>query len=387
MENDIYVTQPYLPELKELIPYLEEIWENKIVTNGGKFHTQLEKELADFLRVPYVSLFSNGTLALITAIKSLNIKGEVITTPYSFVATTHSLWWNGLKPVFVDVNPLTGNMLPENIEAAITPQTKAILPVHVYGNPCNVLEIDSIAKIHNLPVIYDAAHAFGVTVNKTSVLQYGDLSILSFHATKCFNTFEGGAIISHSAAAKKHIDQLKNFGFADETTIIGTGINAKMNEFQAAVGLVQLKHFDEALHKRKQIFELYHNALSDIPGICVIHPRAEVASNYSYAPVIINAEITRFTRDELYTELSENHIFTRRYFYPLISNLEVYNGLPSAQMKNLPHANMLSNSIICLPLYTDLEHKDVEKIIMVIRRIACKHSDLPIMQKSRIGEL
>lgn len=369
MEKNIFVTQPYLPELKEIIPYLEQIWKNKILTNGGPYVRQLETELAEFLGVPFLSLFANGTLALITAIKALGIKGEVITTPYSFVATTHSLWWNNLTPVFVDVDPSTGIILPERIEEAITAATAAILPVHVYGNPCNVEEIQKISVRHNIPVIYDAAHAFGVTVGTKSILHYGDFSILSFHATKCFNTFEGGAVISYDSEAKKRVDNLKNFGFVDEVTIIGAGMNAKMNEFQAAVGLVQLKHFDDALQKRKCIFNMYKDGLSGVPGVHVIDQHETNTPNYSYAPIIINKEEAGMSRDELYALLRANNIYTRRYFYPLISNLEIYKDLPSANITNLPNANRLSNSVICLPMYTELAHTDVEEIIMLVRKL------------------
>ncbi len=365
----INVTQPYLPPLQEFTPYLEQIWKNKWLTNNGPFHQQLEAALCDYLQVPYISVFANGTLALLTALQALDIQGEVITTPYSFVATAHSLLWNNITPVFVDVELETGNMNPANIEAAITDKTSAILPVHVYGNPCNHSEIEKIAKKHTIKLIYDAAHCFGVTENGVSICNYGDLSILSFHATKVFNTFEGGAIICHSKEMKQHIDDLKNFGFRNETTVIAAGINAKMNEVQAAFGLLQLKYVDQAIAKRKAIAELYTKELSNISGIrLIINNSPLTINNYSYFPVFINAELYGTSRDQLYEELKQHGINTRRYFYPLISDFPMYAHIPSAQADTLPIAQQLANEVLCLPIYADLEKADVLKIISLLKK-------------------
>ncbi|MDX9694886.1 MAG: DegT/DnrJ/EryC1/StrS family aminotransferase [Bacteroidales bacterium] len=366
--NKILVTQPAMPSLHEFIPYLEKIWESKWLTNNGQFHQQLESELADYLGVKYVSLFANGTLALLTALQTLKISGEVITTPYSFVATTNALWWNNLKPVFVDIDPDYHNLDPEKIAAAITPNTTAIMPVHVYGNPANLERIQEIADIYGLKVIYDAAHAFGVNYKGTSVLNYGDLSILSFHATKVFNTFEGGAIISHDEKTKKRIDYLKNFGFVDEITVTAPGINSKMNELQAAFGLLQLKDLKTNIKKRKEIAVRYNQGLMNIKGITLFKefPGTE-DYNYAYYPIFIDENEYGKTRDELYNHLTENGIFGRRYFYPLISNFPIYSGLKSAAPDNLKVANMVSQEVICLPIYPELELENVDFIINLIR--------------------
>ncbi len=367
LKANILVTQPSLPDLNDFIPYLEKIWESKWLTNNGQFHQQLEKELAEYLGVKYISLFANGTLALLTALQTLKISGEVITTPYSFVATTNSLWWNNLKPVFVDIDPDYHNLDPEKISAAITPNTTAIMPVHVYGNPANVERIQEIADIYGLKVIYDAAHAFGVNYKGTSVLNYGDLSILSFHATKVFNTFEGGAIISHDEKTKKRIDFLKNFGFSDEVTVTAPGINSKMNEIQAAFGLLQLKDVKNNIAKRREVAEQYNAGLRNIEGIELfkLYPGTE-NYNYPYYPIFINESIYGKTRDELYNYLKENGIYGRRYFYPLISNLPIYKGLSSAQINNIPIGNDTANKVICLPIYPDLSIKNVNEIIKLI---------------------
>lgn len=367
MKNkNIYVTQPNLPPLEEFIPYLEKIWERKVLTNGGPFHQQLEEELCKYLGVKYISLFTNGTLALITALQALRITGEVITTPYSFVATTHSLWWNGIKPVFVDIDPVTFNLDPDKIEAAITPKTTAIMPVHVYGNPCNMERIQRIADAYNLKVIYDAAHAFGVKVNNTSVLNYGDLSILSFHATKVFNTFEGGAIICHDAEMKHHIDNLKNFGFRGELIVEEPGINAKMNEVQAAMGLLQLKYLDDAIAKRKEITELYQRLLGDTKGIKLATLSESVEYNYSYFPIFVDENEYGKSRNELYEELKRNNIFARRYFHPLISQFSTYKGIDSAKTSNLPIATKIAEQVICLPIYPSLEVGFINRICEII---------------------
>jgi len=365
-KNPIYVTQPSLPPLEEFNEYLKKIWDNKILTNNGPFHQQLEKELCEYLGVKYISLFSNGTLALITALQTLKITGEVITTPYSFVATTHALWWNNIKPVFVDIDPITLNLDPEKIESAITPQTTAILPVHVYGNPCEVEKIKKIADTYGLKVIYDACHTFGVTIKDIPVLNFGDLSVMSFHATKVFNTFEGGAIVSHDEATKKRIDNLKNFGFTNETTVVTPGINAKMNEFQAAMGLLQLKHIDALIEKRKNIALLYRDQLKNIEGVSFMEDFEDVKHCYSYFPVFIDKEKYGKTRDEVYDELKKNNIYGRRYFYPLISQFPTYRGLESALPGKLPIAEKTTLQVICLPIYSELNKDEILFICNVI---------------------
>ena len=356
-----YVTQPLLPPLEEFLPYLEQIWQNKWLTNGGPFHQQLEQALCDYLGVKHLALFANGTLALVTALQALRITGEVITTPYSFVATAHSLLWNGIKPVFVDIDPVTLNMDPDRIEAAITPQTTAIMPVHCYGNPCDVDRIQKIADTYGLKVIYDAAHAFGVRSQGSSVLNHGDLSILSFHATKVFNTFEGGAIIARNAKMKQRIDHLKNFGFVDEVTVIAPGINGKMSEVNAAFGMLQLKHIDEALAKRREVDAKYRFALADIPGIECLPESSQHESNSAYFPILVKPTYP-MTRDELFQKLRDSNIFARRYFFPLISEFPMYRGLPSAAPANLPVATRAANEIICLPIYPDLHSEQIDFI-------------------------
>ncbi|MCH7346699.1 DegT/DnrJ/EryC1/StrS family aminotransferase [Aeromonas sp. MR7] len=364
--KDIPVTKPYLPPLGEFIPYLEEIWENHQLTNNGPFHKQLEKALCEFLGVEYLSLFTNGTLALVTALQALRVTGEVITTPYSFVATSHALIWNNLTPVFVDVKPGTFNIDPSKIEEAITPNTTAILPVHCYSTPCEIEEIQRIADNYGLHVIYDAAHAFGTHYKDESILKHGDMSVLSFHATKVFNTFEGGAIISSSAKMKKRIDYLKNFGFSDEVTIVAPGINAKMSEVNAAFGLLQLKHVNDAILQRKQAFDIYCNELSEIDGIILPLQAQRDNINYSYFPIIVD-DAYGMNRDMLYEKLKIGGIYARRYFYPLISNMPMYKSIPSASPLNLTHANDLSNKVICLPLYPGLDENDLDRVIMLIK--------------------
>lgn len=365
----IYVTQPALPPLDEFVESLKKIWDNKILTNSGPFHQQFEQELADYLGVKYVSLFSNGTLALITALQTLKITGEVITTPFSFVATTHSLWWNGIKPVFVDIEPNYCNLNADKIEAAITPQTTAIMPVHVYGNPCNVKKIQQIADAYGLKVIYDAAHAFGVSINGTSLLNFGDLSVLSFHATKVFNTIEGGAIVCHDQKTKTRIDFLKNFGYDGELRVVAPGINAKMNEVQSAFGLLQLKYVDEAISKRKKICELYKELLSDIKGLSFQKDLTNVLYNYPYFPIFIDEKEFGMSRDDL-NELLKTHQFVgRRYFYPLISQFPTYKGLPSSNPANLPVAELKTKQVFCLPIYPDLDLSDVNRICSLIKSL------------------
>jgi dTDP-4-amino-4,6-dideoxygalactose transaminase len=357
-----FVTQPFLPPLEEFVPYLESIWDSKWLTNAGPFHQQLEKAIAEYLGVKHIALFSNGTIALVTALQSLRITGEVITTPFSFVATAHSLLWNGIKPVFVDIDPVTFNLDPAKIEAAITPQTTAIMPVHVYGNPCDVDRIQKIADTYGLKVIYDAAHAFGVTREEGSVLSHGDLSVLSFHATKVFNTFEGGAIVCPDAKTKQRIDYLKNFGFADELTVVAPGINGKMNEVQAAFGLLQLKYVDSAILRRQEIDAYYRNALANVAGITVPHHPSSTRHNYSYFPILVELDYP-LSRDGLYDLLKANDIFARRYFYPLISEFPMYRSMPTASASNLAVAHHVAAKVICLPIYPDLPMADVDRAI------------------------
>ena len=370
MENKkvITVTSPLLPSLDDFKPYLQDIWNRKWLTNNGHYHQELEKALCEYLKVPYISLFTNGTLPLITALQALRITGEVITTPYSFVATTHSLWWNGIKPVFVDVDLSTGNINPDKIEAAITSKTTAIMPVHVYGKPCDVKRIQEIADKYGLKVIYDAAHAFGVEVNGESILTAGDMSTLSFHATKVYNTIEGGALVMHDEQTKKRIYYLKNFGFAGETTVVAPGINSKMDEVRSAYGLLNLKQVDAAIEARRRVAVQYRKALRGVPGIRVMEDIPGVRHNYSYFPIFIDAEKYGMTRDELYFKMKENNILGRRYFYPLISEFSTYRGLESAKAENLPVATHIANTVICLPMYHSLTDDDVKRIIAQIVR-------------------
>ena len=396
MDNkQITVTSPLLPNLDEFYNLLKEIWDSKWITNNGSFHKQLETALAEYLKVPYVSLFTNGTLPLLTALQALRISGEVITTPYSFVATTHSIWWNGCKPVFVDVDPKTGNMDPDKIEAAITPRTTAIMPVHCYGKPCDVRRIKEIADKYGLKVIYDAAHAFALEIPKNeadykvafdgannvfnssqaakmvevkteSILNWGDMSTLSFHATKVYNTIEGGAMIMHDAETKKRIDYLKNFGFADEVTVVGPGINSKVDEMRAAYGLLNLKQVDAAIEARKKTADVYCKVLRGVDGLTFYEDMPGVKHNYSYFPMFIDAEKYGMTRDELYFKMKEANVLGRRYFYPLISEFSTYRGLESARKENLPNAHKMADTVICLPMHHELSEGDMERILKLI---------------------
>ena len=365
--KQITVTSPLLPDLKEFEKYLKEIWDSKWITNNGQFHRQLEAALAEYLGVKYVSLFTNGTLPLITALQAMQIKGEVITTPYSFVATTHSLWWNGIKPVFVDIDPDTCNLDPDKIEAAITERTTAIMPVHCYGVPCDTERIQAIADKYGLKIIYDAAHAFGVKVNGESILNAGDMSTLSFHATKVFNTVEGGALVCHSAEMKKQIDFLKNFGFNGETEVVAPGINSKMDEIRSAYGLLNLKQVDKAIEARKQVAEYYRTALRKVKGVRVFEDVTGVRHNYSYFPILINAEEYGMTRDELYFKMKEQNVLGRRYFYPLISTFDTYKNLESSTPANLPIATRIADEVICLPMYYGLTEEDLGRVVECIR--------------------
>ena len=366
-KKNITVTSPLLPLLDEFNDMLKDIWANKWITNNGSFHRQLENALCEYLGVPYISLFTNGTLPLITALQALRISGEVITTPYSFVATTHSLWWNGIKPVFVDIDPATGNIDPDKIEAAITPKTTAIMPVHVYGKPCDTKRIQDIADKYGLKVIYDAAHAFGVKVDGESILNAGDMSTLSFHATKVYNTIEGGALVMHDEQTKKRIDYLKNFGFAGETEVVAPGINSKMDEVRAAYGLLNLKQVDASIEARHQVAIRYREALRNVEGITFFDDMQGVTHNYSYFPIFVDAEKYGMTRDELYFKMKEQNVLGRRYFYPLISDFSTYRGLSSANSENLPQAHKMANSVICLPMHHELSKEDVERVIKIIR--------------------
>lgn len=369
MNNDIItVTSPLLPDLNDFHAELQKIWDSKWITNNGAFHKQLEIALAEYLGVPYVSLFTNGTLPLITALQALRITGEVITTPYSFVATTHALWWNGIKPVFVDIDPATGNIDPDKIEAAITPRTTAIMPVHVYGKPCDTSRIQEIANKYGLKVIYDAAHAFGVKVNGESILNAGDMSTLSFHATKVYNTIEGGAMVMHDERTKQRIDYLKNFGFENETTIMGPGINSKMDEVRAAYGLLTLKQVDDAIEARHQVAIAYRKALRDVEGITFFDDMPGVRHNYSYFPIFVDANKYGMTRDDLYFKMKAANVLGRRYFYPLISEFSTYRGLESAKPENLPQAHNMANSVICLPMHHALTEEDIQRTIECIMK-------------------
>jgi dTDP-4-amino-4,6-dideoxygalactose transaminase len=369
MTRATYVTEPFLPPLDEYIPYLEQIWENKRLTNNGPFHQQFENALCEYLGVEYLSLFTNGTLALVTALQALRITGEVITTPYSFVATAHSLLWNNIKPVFVDIDPVTCNLDPNRIEAAITPNTTAILPVHCYGNPCEVVHIQQIADIYGLKVIYDAAHAFGVKWQGESLLRHGDMSILSFHATKVFNTFEGGAIVCPDAKIKQRIDYLKNFGFANEVTVMAPGINGKMSEIQASFGLLQLKYIERVIARRKEIDNSYRKAFASLRGITLLPDPENTVRNHAYFPILVGPDYS-LSRDDLYQRLKDNDIYPRRYFYPLISSMPMYRGLPSAEKTSLPEACRIADQVLCLPIYPDLSEEVVSTIVSIITETA-----------------
>lgn len=366
--DPVYVTQPMMPPLGEFMPYLQEMWDRKQLTNGGPFHQQLEQALCDYLGVPFVSLFNNATTALVTGLQALGIQGEVITTPYSFVATAHSLLWNNIEPVFVDVDPATLNIDPDRIAAAITPRTTAIMPVHCYGYPCEVEAIARIADAAGLKVIYDAAHAFGVRRGGQSLLTHGDLSIVSFHATKVFNTFEGGAIICRDAATKQHIDRLKNFGFVDEVTVAGPGINGKMAEINAAFGLLQLKYVDTAIARRSEVAAYYRHELGSVPGITLLPQVADDEANFAYFPLQVG-EAYPLSRDALYQQLKDNNILARRYFFPLISDFPMYCELPSASAANLPVAKAAADRILCLPQHPNLSADDLARVVGVIRQV------------------
>ena len=377
-KNTITVTSPLLPKLEDLNELLQDIWSRKWITNMGHYHQELEKAIGEYLGVEHISLFTNGTLPLITALQALDIReGEVITSPYSFVATSHAIWWNHLTPVFVDVDPATGNIDPNRIEAAITDKTVAILPVHCYGCPCDVERIDAIAKKHHMKVIYDAAHAFGVRVQAreragASILDFGDISTISFHATKVYNTIEGGALVCHSAEMKRLIDQLKNFGFEDETVVLAPGINSKMDEVRSAYGLLNLQQVDDAIAARKRVAERYTEAIKQIKGI-ELFPYIESLGaeqgfewNCAYYPILINEAEYGMSRDELYEKMKLQGVLGRRYFYPLITTFEPYRDFPTADPDNLPIATDLANRVICLPMHHALTNEDVARVVNAI---------------------
>lgn len=366
MNKNITVTSPLLPDLDEFHQFLKEIWASKWITNNGRFHRQLEEELAAYLKVPYISLFTNGTLPLITALQALRISGEVITTPYSFVATTHALWWNGIKPVFVDVDPANCGLDPAKIEAAITPKTTAIMPVHCYGKPCDTQGIQEVADKYGLKVIYDAAHAFGVDVDGQSILNAGDISTLSFHATKVYDTIEGGAMVMHDEKTKTRIDYLKNFGFAGEVTVVAPGINSKMDEVRAAFGLLTLRSVDDAIERRRKVAVRYREALRDVPGITFFDDMPGVRHNYSYFPIFVDAETYGIKRDTLYEKMKAAGVLSRRYFYPLISEFSTYRGLPSAAKENLPVAHRLADTVLCLPMHHELSDSDIDRTLQCV---------------------
>lgn len=396
-KNIITVTSPLLPNLDDFTAELKKIWDSRWITNNGSYHKALEAELKEYLGVPAISLFTNGTLPLLTALQALRITGEVITTPYSFVATTHSIWWNGCKPVFVDIDPRTGNLDPEKIEAAITPKTTAIMPVHCYGKPCDVRRIKEIADTYGLKVIYDAAHAFGLEIPKDeadyrrafdetrnalvpcapvrreeqkveteSILKWGDISTLSFHATKVYNTIEGGAMILPNGETKRRIDFLKNFGFANETTVVGPGINSKMDEMRAAYGLLNLKQVDAAIAARQRVAIRYREALRGVEGITFFDDMPGVKHNYSYFPIFIDEKAYGLSRDALYAKMKEANVLGRRYFYPLISDFSTYRGLESADPANLPNAHKMADSVLCLPMHHLLSDEDVKRVLACV---------------------
>lgn len=364
-DDPIYVTKPALPPLEEVIPLLQQIWESKILSNNGPLHREFEKNLKDYLDVNYISLFSTGTSALLAALKALDIKGEVITTPYSFVATSHSLAWSDISPVFVDIDKTTFNLNPDKIESAITDKTTAIMPVHSYGIPCDVKRIKEIAEKYKLKVIYDAAHAFGVECDCGSLLSHGDLSVLSFHATKVFNTLEGGAIICNNEQMKEKIDLLKNYGFKSETEVITEGVNFKMNEFQAAVGLLQLKRVDEYINQRSIISETYRKAIKEIKGLRCASAAPAIRNNHAYFPILVEKNYP-LSRNDLYEKLKAGGIHTRRYFYPLIAEFPMYRKLASAAAENLPIASQIANQVICLPIYPGLMKADIDRILALL---------------------
>ena len=391
----ITVTSPLLPPKEAFKEMIDRIYDSKWITNNGQYHRQLEAALKDYLKVPALSLFTNVTLPLITALQALRITGEVITTPYSFVATTHSIWWNGCKPVFVDIDPRTGNIDPEKIERAITPSTKAIMPVHCYGKPCDVRRIQEIADTYGLKVIYDAAHAFALEIPKNEedykrafamasnpfdqleetpqvnvetepIPNYGDMSTLSFHATKVYNTIEGGAMVMPDDKTKQRIDYLKNFGFAGETTVVGPGINSKMDEMRSAYGLLNLQQVDAAIKARRQVALRYREALRSVEGITFFEDMPGVKHNYSYFPIFIDEKVYGTSRDALYAKMKDANVLGRRYFYPLISEFSTYRGLESADPTNLPNAHKMADGVLCLPMHHALSEEDIERTLDLI---------------------
>ena len=363
--DPITVARPDLPPLEEFLPLLREIWASHRLTNNGPFHARFEQALAEYLGVPQVSLFANATLGLLIAQLALGLRGEVITTPFSFVATAHSLLWNRLRPVFVDIDPVTLCLDPQRVEEAITPATSAILPVHVYGTPCDTLRMAEIARRHGLKLLYDAAHAFGVDDGGGSLLRHGDASVVSFHATKVFNTFEGGAVICHDTALKQQIDYMKNFGFAGEVSVVATGINAKMNEFQAALGLLQLRRVDESLARRAAVAERYRLRLAGVQGLNCPPLPTVLSHNHAYFPVRVD-EAFRVDRDSLYEHLKRHGVLARRYFFPLITDFPMYREHAPDARRQLPVAYRVASEVLCLPIYAGLPLEQVDRIAELI---------------------
>jgi len=368
-KEPIYVTRPLLPSIKDYKKRIEDIWESQWITNNGQQHQELENKLQDYLKVDNLSLINNGTIALQIALKSLDLKGEVITTPFTFAATPHSISWNCLKPVFCDIDPETLNIDPDKIEDLITDKTSAILAVHVFGTPCDVDKIQKIADKYGLKVIYDGAHAFGTEINGTAIGNFGDITMYSFHATKLFNTIEGGALACNDKKLKEKIDLFKNFGIKNENEVVTIGTNGKMNEFQAAMGLEVLKEVDDERKKREEIKQVYYNKLKDIEGINFIHDINNVKNSYQYLVIRINKDKFGFSRDELYEKLKEYNVYTRKYFYPLCSNYDCYNGFNSATKENLPVANKVVNETLSLPFYGDLGKEKTIKICNFIQQL------------------
>ena len=366
MEERIELTSPLVPELDEFCGLLKDIFDRRWLSNCGKYHQILEKALCEYLKVPYLSLYANGTLPLITALNALDVKGEVITTPFTFVATSHAIVLSGSTPVFADIDPLTYNLDPDKIEAAISPRTTAIMPVHCYGTPCDTVRIQEIADRHGLKVIYDAAHAFGVEVDGRSILEAGDMSAISFHATKVYNTVEGGALVCKDKKTSDRLNQMRNFGIASETEITELGQNAKMDEVRAAFGLLNLAKVDNAILQRKRVAETYRSELRGVSGISVLEDIPGVKHNYAYFPIFIDAENYGMTRDELYFKMREANVVGRRYFYPLISELPMYRGLDSAASGNLPIAHQVADSVLCLPIHHELSEESIHRILNLI---------------------
>jgi len=366
--DPIYVTRPLLPDLKEITIELQKIWDSKQLTNNGPKHQELEEEIRRSLKVPHISLFNNGTIALIVAVNSLRILGEVITTPFTFPATPHVLAWNGITPIFCDIDDKTMNIDATKIEQMMTPRTTAILAVHVFGTPCEIEPIQQVADRYGLKVIYDAAHAFNVEIAGTGIGNFGDISMFSFHATKLFHTAEGGALAFKDPNLKQRIELLKNFGIKNEEEVLMPGINGKMTEIQAALGLVNLRHLATERAKRAKIINTYIEYLSQVPGITISAVNGNMVHSYQYFIIRIDKNKFGISRDELYEKLRSYNVFSRKYFYPLCSDYACYKNIPSAALSNLPVAHKIVMEVLCLPLYGGLEISSVEKICEIIKR-------------------